>query len=70
VKNDAVKGGALTDADGSVDLCFAPQAPKGKESNWIQTIPGKSWFIILRMYDPLEPWIDQTWRPGEIELVN
>jgi hypothetical protein len=38
-----VKGGALTDADGSVDLYFAPQAPTGKESNWIQTIPGKSW---------------------------
>jgi hypothetical protein len=28
------------------------------------------WFIILRMYGPLEPWIDKTWRPGEIELVE
>jgi hypothetical protein len=57
-----------TNADGSVDVWFAPEAPKGKENNWIQTIPGKGWFMILRLYGPLEPWFDQTWRPGEIEL--
>ncbi len=57
-------------ADGSYDIYFAPKAPKGKEGNWIQTIPNKSWFIILRMYGPLEPWLDKTWRPGEIELVK
>ncbi len=57
-------------ADGSYDLYFAPEAPKGKEGNWLQTVPGKSWFSILRMYGPLEPWIEQTWKPGEIELVD
>ena len=35
--------------------------------NWLRTIPGKSWFPILRLYGPLEPWFDQTWRPGEIQ---
>jgi hypothetical protein len=25
---------------------------------------------MLRLYGPLEPWFDKTWRPGEIELVN
>jgi hypothetical protein len=58
-----------TNADGSVDVWFAPEAPEGKESNWVQTIPGKGWFMILRLYGPLEPWFDQSWRPGEIELV-
>jgi hypothetical protein len=24
----------------------------------------------LRLYGPLEPWFDKTWRPGEIELVK
>jgi hypothetical protein len=24
--------------------------------------------MILRLYGPLEPWFDKTWRPGEIEL--
>jgi hypothetical protein len=56
--------------DGSWDIYFAPDAPEGYEGNWIQTIPGKSWFIILRMYGPLKPWLNKTWIPGEIELVE
>ena len=54
--------------DGSVDLYFGPKAPQGKEANWVQTIPGQNWFTILRLYGPLEPWFNKTWRPGEIEL--
>jgi hypothetical protein len=57
-------------ADGSVDVFFAPKAPAGMEHNWVQTIPGKGWFMILRLYGPLEPWFDHTWKPGEIELVK
>ncbi len=62
--------GFKTKADGSVDVYFGPRAPDGFEKNWIQTIPGKGWFMILRLYGPLEPWFDKTWRPGEIELVK
>ena len=62
--------GMTQNADGSFDVYFAPEAPEGKEGNWLQTVPGKSWFTILRMYGPLEPWIDKSWRPGEIELVQ
>ncbi|GFO81087.1 MAG: hypothetical protein A49_07140 [Methyloceanibacter sp.] len=57
-------------ADGSVDVWFGPKAPDGMENNWVQTIPGKGWFTILRLYGPLEPWFDQSWRPGEIELAS
>jgi len=57
-------------SDGSVDIYFGPEAPTGKPNNWIQTVPGKSWFVILRLYGPLEPWFDKTWQPGEIELVK
>jgi hypothetical protein len=56
--------------DGSIDLYFGPAAPAGTDANWIQTVPGKGWFILLRLYGPLEPWFDQTWRPGEFELIN
>ena len=56
--------------DGSYEVYFGPNAPKGKEGNWLATIPNKSWFMILRMYGPLEPWINKTWRPSEIELIN
>ncbi len=62
--------GFQKNADGSYDVYFSAKAPSGKEGNWLQTIPGKSWFAILRMYGPLEPWINKTWRPGEIELVK
>ena len=62
--------GMTQNADGSYDVYFAPKAPQGKEGNWLQTVPGKSWFTILRMYGPLEPWISKSWRPGEIELVE
>lgn len=60
--------GFKTNADGSVDVYFGPKAPSGEEHNWVQTIPKKGWFMILRLYGPLEPWFDKTWRPGEIEL--
>jgi hypothetical protein len=56
--------------DGSLDLYFGPKAPRGKEKNWIQTVPGKGWFAILRLYSPTEPWYNGIWRPGEIELVK
>ena len=57
-----------TNADGSVDVWFGPKPPAGMENNWIQTIPGKGWFTLLRLYGPLEPWFNKTWRPGLIEL--
>lgn len=62
--------GVQANADGSYDIYFGPKAPKGKESNWVQTIPGKGWNTTLRFYGPLKPWFDQTWRPGEIEMIK
>ena len=56
--------------DGSSDVYFAPEAPGGLENNWLQTIPGKSWFLILRVYGPLEAWIDKSWKPGEVTLIK
>jgi len=57
-------------ADGSVDLYFGPKPPPGKESNWLQTVPNKGWFCVLRLYSPTEAWFDKTWRPGDIELIE
>lgn len=56
--------------NGSTDIYFGPTAPEGWEGNWLQSIPGKGWFVIFRVYGPLEPWIDKSWRPGEIELID
>lgn len=67
---DSISGNPATNTDGSIDVYFAPEAPEGQEANWIQTIPGKSWFVALRMYGPLEPWFEQTWVPSDVSLVE
>ena len=56
--------------DGSHDLYFGPVAPEGKETNWVETIPGKSWFQLFRIYGPLQPWFDQTWKLNEFEPLD
>jgi hypothetical protein len=62
---------AEANADGSTTITFGPAQPSGvKRGNWIQTMPGKGWFTILRLYSPLESFFDKTWRPSEIELVR
>jgi hypothetical protein len=64
------KEGVLMNSDTSVDVWFAPTAPKGHEGNWVQTVPGKGWNVLFRLYGPLQPWFDKTWKPGEFELVK
>ncbi len=63
-------GTLQANADGSYDLYFGPTPPPGKESNWVETVPGKSWFQLFRIYGPLEAWFDQTWRLNEFERVE
>jgi hypothetical protein len=60
-------GTVAQNPDGTTDVYFGPDAPAGKEDNWIQTLPGQGWFTILRLYSPLQPFFDKTWRPSEIE---
>ena len=62
--------GIQKNADGPYDLYFGPKAPAGNESNWVQTVAGRGWFTILRLYGPLEPSFDKTWKPGEFEIVK
>ena len=58
-------------ADGSTTIYFAPTQPQGvARGNWIQTMPGRGWFTLLRLYSPLEPFFAKTWRPSEIEVVQ
>jgi len=56
--------------DGSYTMWFGPKAPNGREGNWIQTMPGKSWNVLLRIYGPEQAWFDKTWMPGDFELVE
>jgi hypothetical protein len=54
------------EADGSTVLYLGPEAPAGKERNWLSTVPGKGYFAILRLYSPTQAAIDNTWKPDDI----
>jgi hypothetical protein len=55
---------------GTTDLYFGPTAPSGQEGRWIKTTPGRGWFVYLRLYGPVGPAFDGTWRPGDFEIVQ
>ena len=67
---DNNKKGLKANADGSYDIYFSHKPPKGWENNWIQTVPGKGWNTIFRLYGPLQPFYDQTWIPSDPEIVE
>lgn len=55
-------------ADGSVDVYFAPKAPEGFESNWIPT--GEDFFLLFRLYGPDKPLFEKTWTLPDVEKVR
>jgi hypothetical protein len=57
-------------ADGSIDVYFGPEAPEGKEANWIETKPGRVWFSYFRFFGPTEPFFDKTWVLTEFEPLD
>jgi hypothetical protein len=64
-RNDLVEN-----ADGSIDLYFAPAPPSGVEKNWIPTVAGRTWFTYFRLFGPLEPYLDRSWPLPDIALVE
>ncbi|MCR4032633.1 MULTISPECIES: DUF1254 domain-containing protein [Flavobacterium] len=60
----------IKNTDGSVDLYFGPKAPAGKEKNWVQTIPGKHWFVYMRFYGPTEAYFNKSWKMDDVKEVK
>ena len=64
----------LADAPSGVDteLFFGPEPPadQGARSRWIQTIPGKGWFVYFRIYGPEEPAFDGTWQLPDFQALD
>lgn len=67
---DSTAKGLKLASDGSATVYFGPKVPEGEEANWVQTMPGKGYNVILRLYGPLEPWFDKSWKPGDFELAE
>lgn len=54
-------------SDGSIDLYFGPTRREGVgEMNWIQTIEGRDFMAIMRLYGSDIAFYDQTWKPDNI----
>jgi hypothetical protein len=67
---DSKKAGIKANDDGGFSIYVGPEAPDGWENNWVQTVPGKSFNMMFRLYGPLEPWFDKSWKPGDLELIE
>lgn len=54
----------------TVELHFGPLPPTADRHRWIQTIPGKQWFVYFRIYGPQDAAFNGDWRPGDFELAT
>ena len=58
-------------ADGSVDIYFGPNAPKGKEGNWLPTDPKRRFFMLARFYGPKPELYDgSSFQLNNMELIK
>ncbi|CAB3778469.1 hypothetical protein LMG28688_00599 [Paraburkholderia caffeinitolerans] len=60
----------IASADGSYALYFGPVAPAGKERNWRRTVPGRGFFLMLRLYGPTQAFFSTTWKPADLERMD
>jgi len=60
----------VSNPDGSTDIYFGPSVPKGHEKNWLRTVPGKGYFVMVRLYGPTQPYFDKTWKLPDIEKIK
>lgn len=63
-------GGLQKNPDGSVQLFNAPQAPSGKDANWVPTDPEGDFGVPFRLYEPERSFFDKVWRLQDIECVT
>ena len=61
--------GMQKNADGSVDIYIGPNAPAGKESNWVPT-NGRTFEVVFRIYGPEQPFFDKTWKLPDVEEMK
>ena len=57
-------------ADGSIDIYFGPQAPAGKDSNWVPTDPARKFELMFRLYAPTKAFFEKTWVLPDVEKVT
>jgi hypothetical protein len=56
--------------NGEIDIYFGPEAPAGKESNWIPTSAQSQFEVLFRFYGPEPALFNKTWKLPDIEKVE
>jgi hypothetical protein len=62
--------GLKTEADGSVELWFAPEPPTGREANWVPTMDGAGFEVLFRLYGPEKRFFDKQWVLPDLEAAG
>jgi hypothetical protein len=60
----------IKNTDGTVDVYFGPHAPSGPAKNWVQTLPGKGYFLYFRFHAPTKAFFDKSWALNEVEKIS
>ena len=56
--------------DGSIDLYFQADAPKGNEANWLPAPKGEAFFLVLRMYQPKPEVLSGAWQLPAVKKIK
>ncbi len=62
--------GLKYNADGSIDLYVGPDAPSGFESNHLRTVEDDGWFVYFRLYAPLQPFFDKSFKLPDFDRID
>ncbi|MGI9354446.1 MAG: DUF1254 domain-containing protein [Rhizobiaceae bacterium] len=66
----SAQDGIRAEPDGSTKLYVGGKAPTGYENNWIESNPDKGFFVYFRLYGPLEPYFDKSWKMPNVKKVG
>lgn len=66
----SIDKGIETNADGTVDIYFSAQPPKGKEANWVPTAANDNFFLFFRLYGPQKAVFDKSWKLNDLVKIN
>jgi hypothetical protein len=62
--------GVIKNADGTVDVYFGPEAPQGKEANWVPTDPRRKFELLFRLYGPEKAFFEKAWKLPDVENLK
>jgi hypothetical protein len=52
-----------------VDIYFGPEAPSGKDANWVPTAPKRDFELLFRLYSPKKELFEKKWVLPDVEKI-